>query len=274
MQDAENPLMRDLTFTEAERPVVAQFFSSKPEMMEYASALAVELGFDGVDINMGCPDKSIEKQGAGAAHIKNPVRAKEVIRGALKGTKGKIPVSVKTRMGYNTEILDEWVPALLEEDISALTMHLRTRKEMSKVDAHWELLPKVVSLRDSAGVSTLILGNGDVKDIEDAKKKAEASGADGIMLGRAIFGNPWVFSGKKPEDLTREERLSSLQELAEAFSKLTPHKHYSLLKKHFKAFISGWEGAAELRGVLMETNDIEGFRRVVNDKISGWGIIA
>lgn len=265
MKDAENPLMRDLQFSPAERPIVVQFFTSKPEMMEYASALAVELGFDGVDINMGCPHDTIVRQGSCAALMKNPTLAKKVIQGAHRGTGGKIPVSVKTRIGYNTETLDEWVPALLEENISALTMHLRTRKEMSKVDAHWELLPKVVALRDSTGASTLILGNGDVKDLEEAREKVEASGADGIMLGRAIFGNPWVFAGKKPEDLTREERIASLKELAEAYTKLTPPKHYAILKKHFKAFISGWEGAGELRAALMETNDIEGFRRVLKE---------
>ena len=203
LPDAENPLMRDLLYTGAERPIVAQLFSSKPEMMEYAAKLCAELGFDGIDINMGCPDKSIEKQGCGAAMIKNPALAKEIIESARKGfAEGSkkeydvVPVSVKTRIGYNKESINEWIPALLELKLPALTVHLRTRKEMSKVAAHWDLMPRVVALRDALSPHTLIIGNGDVKSVEDAHQKAELFGADGIMLGRAIFGNPYLFAEK------------------------------------------------------------------------------
>ena len=268
MRDEENPLMRDLSFTDAERPVVAQFFTSKPEMMEYATALAVSLGFDGVDINMGCPDTSIEKQGAGAAHIKDPSQAKKVIQAAHRGTGGRIPVSVKTRIGYTTELIDTWVPALLGEGITALTLHLRTRKEMSKVPARWELMGRAVDIRNRLGVETRMLGNGDATDLEDAREKARISGADGVMLGRAIFGNPWVFSGRKPEGLSKEERLWALSKLAEYFSELTPPKHYALLKKHFKAFVSGWQGAVELRAKLMDTNSVDEFRALLSSTIN------
>lgn len=268
LRNEENPLMRDLSFTDAERPVVAQFFTSKPEMMEYAAALAVSLGFDGVDINMGCPDTSIEKQGAGAAHIKDPSQAKKVIQAAHRGTGGRIPVSVKTRIGYTTELIDTWVPALLGEGIAALTLHLRTRKEMSKVPARWELMGRAVDIRNRLGVETRMLGNGDATDLEDAREKARISGADGVMLGRAIFGNPWVFSGRKPEGLSKEERLWALSKLAEYFSELTPPKHYALLKKHFKAFVSGWQGAVELRAKLMDTNSVDEFRALLSSTIN------
>ncbi len=144
--DAENPLMRDLQFTEAERPIVAQLFSSDPVAMAYTAKLCAELGFDGIDINMGCPDKSIEKQGCGAGMIKTPEVAKAIIRaareGAFRGKEGGLPVSVKTRIGYNTETMDEWFPQILSEKPAALTLHLRTRKEMSKVPAHWDLMPR------------------------------------------------------------------------------------------------------------------------------------
>ncbi|MDP2157081.1 MAG: tRNA-dihydrouridine synthase family protein, partial [Nitrospirota bacterium] len=160
--DTENPLMRDLLYTEAERPIVAQLFSSNPEAMAYTATLCAELGFDGIDINMGCPDKSIEKQGCGAAMIKNPAKAKEIIRAAKKSG---LPVSVKTRIGYNQESIDEWLPNLLEEPIAALTVHLRTRKEMSKVPAHWDLMPRVVALRDRLAPGVRIIGNGDVADL-------------------------------------------------------------------------------------------------------------
>ena len=192
-------LIKDLAFTEEERPIIAQFFTSKPEMMEKAGELAVKLGFDGVDINMGCPDKSIEKQGAGAAHIKNPKLAQEIIL-ALKRGAGDLPVSVKTRIGYNKNELETWLPVLLETNPAVITIHARTRKEMSLVPARWEHIKRAVEIRDSFVDSTgkksetLIFGNGDVTDLEDAEEKVKETGCDGGMLGRAIFGNPWRFS--------------------------------------------------------------------------------
>ena len=270
LPDAENPLMRDLLYTEAERPIVAQLFSSKPEMIEYATKLCAELGFDGVDINMGCPDKSIEKQGCGAAMIKNPALAKEIIEAARKGfvagskkEHDVVPVSVKTRIGYNRETIDEWIPVLLEMKLSALTVHLRTRKEMSKVAAHWDLMPRVVALRDVISPSTLIIGNGDVKSVEDARQKAELFGADGIMLGRAIFGNPYLFAGKTTEDMSTSEKLSTLGQLAEYFDEITPAKSFHIFKKHIKAFVSGFDGAAELRAQLMECENSKEIRSVL-----------
>ncbi len=262
MKDEENPLMRDLQFGEHEHPIVAQLFSSIPENMAYAAKLCASLGFDGVDINMGCPDKSIEKQGCGSAMIKNPARAKEIIRAAREGG---IPVSVKTRIGYNHEAIDEWLPAILEEKPDALTVHLRTRKEMSKVPAHWDLMPRVVALRDRISPETRILGNGDVRDLADAREKAAATGADGIMLGRAIFGNPWLFTGATSETVSREQKLEALGELARRYEALTPRKSFHLLKKHVKAFSTGFDNAAELRAALMEVPDTAAFLSVLAD---------
>lgn len=250
MKDEENPLMRDLQFGERERPIVAQLFSSKPETMSYAAKLCAELGFDGIDINMGCPDRSIEKQGCGAAMIKDPENAKAIIRAARESG---LPVSVKTRIGYNQESIDTWIPELLSEAPEALTVHLRTRKEMSAVPAHWEFMERVVALRDTHSPQTLVLGNGDIKSLEEAKQKVKETGCDGVMLGRAIFGNPWLFTGREFTDVPPEERIQALRTLAEYFSELTPAKHFHILKKHFKAFIQGWPGAAELRSELMQT---------------------
>lgn len=261
MQDAQNPLVRDLQYSEKERPIIAQLFSGNPEMMEYAAKFAMELGYDGVDINMGCPDKSIEKQGAGAAHIKDPENAKKVIEAALRGVAGKIPVSVKTRIGYNKVEYQEWLPHLLSTDISALTIHLRTRKEMSKVAAHWELAPEIVAFCRSLNPKVKLLGNGDVMDLADARAKIEASGFDGAMLGRAVFGNPWLFTQGK--EISPNEKLSALLELARRFDALRPAKHFAILKKHVKAFVTGWDGAAELRGKLMEAEDLSEMEEVL-----------
>lgn len=262
MIDEENPLMRDLLYTEKERPILAQIFGSNPETIRYASVLAKERGFDGIDINMGCPDKSIEKQGAGAAHMKDPARAKEVIKSAIQGA-GGLPVSVKTRLGFNKMEWQEWLPAVLEEDISALTLHLRTRKEMSKVPAHWELAQELNAFVRARRPDIKLLGNGDVKDLKDAQQKAKESGFDGIMLGRAIFGNPWLFTGKALGDVSQEEKLKALLTLAQYFDELRPRKHYAILKKHFKAFVSGFDGAGELRAKLMDTNSLEELRQVL-----------
>lgn len=256
MPDEDNPLLRDLQFTEAERPIVAQLFTSKPELMAYAANLARELGFDGVDINMGCPDKSIEKQGAGAAMMKAPEVAREVIRAAK--TAG-LPVSVKTRMGYNIEDIEGWIPNLLAERPAALTVHMRTRKDMSKVPARWELMPRIVALRDELSPETLVIGNGDVESIEDARSKCQTYGCDGAMLGRAIFGAPWVFTGRKPEDVSPEERITALRTLAGYFGELRPSKSVHILKKHVKAFITGWPEAAELRKRLMDADSLGSF---------------
>lgn len=267
MKDEENPLMRDLAFGTGERPIVAQIFSSKPEMITYATKLAAELGFDGVDINMGCPDRAVEKQGCGAALLKNPKLAQEIVRAAQAAS--SLLVSVKTRVGYNKESLDEWLPALLETSPAAITLHLRTRKEMSLVPADWELMRKAVEIRNRVNPAVLLIGNGDVQDLEDAQIKASESGCEGIMLGRAMFGNPWVFAGKKSEELPFAEKLAALIELAREFEKLAPRKNFSILKKHIKAFVTGFDGAAEIRAKLMETDSAAALAAAVAQYTAG-----
>src|SRR3990167_9016770 len=170
-EGGKEKLLKKLLYSESERPIVAQLFTAVPERMEQAAQLVADLGFDGIDINMGCPDKAVEKSGCGAALIKNPMLARELIRAAKKGSASRrMPVSVKTRIGYNTDQLDSWLPELLAEDISAVTIHARTRKEMSDVPARWDAVARAVKIRDSCQgdtltLKTLIVGNGDVRDI-------------------------------------------------------------------------------------------------------------
>lgn len=258
-------LMRDLVYSEEERPIVAQFFTSDPEAMEHAARVAQELGFDGVDINMGCPDRSVEAQGAGSKLILNTERAVELVAAAKRGAPN-IPVSVKTRLGYNKDILEEWLPKILSAEPAVLTLHARTRKEMSKVPAHWERVKRAVEIRNELGSKALILGNGDALDLVDAKKKAEESGADGVMLGRAIFGKPWLFSAK---EILLEQRLHIAIEHTKLFEELLGDiKNFAIMKKHFKAYVEGFPGAKELRVQLMETTNTQEVEMLIEDFLS------
>ncbi len=264
-------LKRDLEFTDIERPIVAQLFTSDPENMREAARLCKELGFDGIDINMGCPDKAIEKQGAGAAHIKDWRLAQKVIRAAQEGA-GGLPVSVKTRLGWNKIEFKEWLPKILECNIPTLTVHLRTRKEMSKVDAHWELMGDVVKLvRDITGPleegGTIILGNGDIKSVREGKEKAMQSGANGVMVGRGIFGTPWFFDEEEHnKGKSIEERLHICIEHTKLYEeKLGDIKSFAVMKKHYKAYVNGFDGAKELRTELMECVNSKEIEEKINN---------
>ncbi len=259
-------LLRKLKYSEIERPIVAQLFTSNPEHMEAGATLCRELGFDGFDINMGCPDRSVEKQQSGSALIKNPPLARELIRAAKKGFDG--PVAVKTRLGYNADELETWLPELLAEEPAVVTLHARTRKEMSDVPAHWDRIARAVKIRDELKSKTLIVGNGDVKDIADARAKATESGCDGVMLGRAVFGNPWLFSGRTDEP-TQQEKIDLLIEHIELFQKhLSGLVSEAVMKRHFKAYIGGWDGAKELRTQLMEAEDLRQAHDILNTLVS------
>lgn len=256
-EEGKQKLLRKLLFCEQERPVVAQLFSSKPEHMERAAALAAELGFDGIDINMGCPDRAIEKQGCGSAMIKHPESAREIIRATKRGA-GGIPVSVKTRAGYySDDEMEEWLTTLLNEDIAALTLHARTRQDKSKVPARWELVARAVELRDALDKETLIIGNGDVVDSADARTKVAETGCDGVMIGRTVIGNPWAFIERETEP-TREERIAGLIRHLEIFIEIFKGKgHFPPMKKHMSKYIVGFDGAKELRMQLMNTTSVE-----------------
>jgi len=257
-------LLVDLKFTPAEHPMVAQFFSSKPANFYECAKLAVELGFDGIDINMGCPDRAVEKQSAGAALIKNPDLAQKIIAETKRGA-GDLPVSVKTRLGYNKNILEEWLPKLLETDLAAITIHARTRKEMSLVDAHWDQVKRAVEIRDDMGKDTLILGNGDIRDIGEAEIKVRETGCDGVMIGRGIFGNPFLFSRARDyKTVTLEEKLAVMLEHTHLFEKLfTGLKSFDVMKKHYKAYVAGFDGAKELRVLLMEAKTAEQIQEII-----------
>ncbi len=353
-------LLIDLEFSQKERPIVAQLFTGHPEAMKKAAALVARLGFDGLDINMGCPDRAVVRQGGGAALMKDPKAAIAVLEAARIGVSEKrlsfrrkpesrvsqitissdaldpslrwddksrrgdkgIPVSIKTRIGYNQVDLN-WIRLLLEQNLPALTIHLRTRKEMSEAPAHWELMPEIIKMRDEiqadidSGQRTLIIGNGDVTSLEDAALKCEKYGCDGVMIGRGIFGRPWFFEGIKrlrtkktwkdmssaslrksvenfdtfqkssnrhiltgrsdlnvvavPEK-SPEQRLKIMVEHAKSFEKefgakrgKRAVKSFAVMRKHFKAYVNGWDGAKELRAKLMETENAAEVAKIVKE---------
>lgn len=265
---AKKKLSHILKYKEIERPIVAQVFGANTKNMEEACRYIASLGFDGIDINMGCPDKSVIAQGAGAALIRTPELARKIIQAAHTGVKSaglNIPVSVKTRIGFNKEEIDTWIEELLKEDISALTIHLRTKKEMSLVPANWEYLKKIKKMIEKTGKDIILIGNGDVKDLKDARVKAREYGCDGVMIGRGVFGNPWFFLGDYIPSL--EEKLNALVEHVKIFDKelLKPkYKHFSVMKKHFKAYINDFPGAKELRIKLMETENSKEVEDTIN----------
>lgn len=284
-EEGRKKLLKGLIFDDSERPIVAQFFGANPVTMKAAGKLAVQLGFDGADINMGCPDKSVMKQGAGAGLIRNPKLARELIRALREGAEEEckkrgvpmIGISVKTRIGYNKNEIDTWISELLKEGPDALTVHLRTMKEMSKVPAHFEVVQSIVTLRDEIQkdleTKTLILINGDLKSVDHAREKVEEGGADGAMLGRAIFGNPWLFANlthakhdcqiehpaealAKGDSILIQQRVTVLLEHTRLFEQLLGDtKSFALMKKHFKSYLGEFPGAKEVRIKLMETNN-------------------
>ncbi|MFA5208400.1 MAG: tRNA-dihydrouridine synthase [Candidatus Paceibacterota bacterium] len=249
--------LKTLKFSPAEHPIVAQIFGSDPAYFKKAAKEIEKLGFDGIDINMGCPDKAIEKQGAGAALIKDVDLAKQIIRATKEGT--KIPVSVKTRLGYNENQITEWIVPILQENIAALIIHFRTKKEMYRFPAQWNLAKEIVKLRDLYSPETLIIGNGDVKSLKQARELAKENKLDGIMVGRATVGNPWFFSDRLP---TTQEKLKAIVEHIKLFN---DPKQFNVMKKHFHAYAKGFDGAKELRDRLMETKNYLEVKKLIEE---------
>ena len=262
-------LLHDLSYSEGERPIVAQLFTAHPDNMFTAAKLVTELGFDGIDINMGCPDKNVMKQGAGAMCMKDPALARTLIAAAREGSiaAGKeLPISVKTRLGFNEDSLEEWLPALLLAKPAVITVHARTKKEMSQVPAHWERLKRAVEIAACSG--TLIIGNGDVRDIADAQTKVKETGVDGVMLGRAIFGNPWLFDANKKVTV-REKVLAALEHTILFEATWGEKKSFELMKKHYQAYINHFPRAKELRVELMECHSASEVEAVIIKFLEG-----
>ncbi|MFZ3009483.1 MAG: tRNA-dihydrouridine synthase [Candidatus Microsaccharimonas sp.] len=251
-----------LTFTEDEQPMVAQIWGSEPEHFAFMAKGMKEQGFAGVDINMGCPAKDVIKTGGGSGLIRDPKRAADIIAAAKESG---LPVSVKTRLGdVRVDEWTEWLTHILKQDIVNLTIHLRTRKEMSKVDAHYELIADIKKLRDDIAPQTLLTINGDIRDREHGLELVEKYGVDGVMIGRGVFTNPFAFS-PDVRVRTRDEFLNLLNQQLDLFDYYS-NKHprpFDPLKRFFKIYVRDFEGAAELRDKLMHTKSTQEVREVL-----------
>lgn len=252
-------VMHYLKFSKKEKPIVAQFFGNKPEHFYESAKLAAKFGFDGIDINMGCAVQAIQKQGAGSALIKTPELAVKIIEATKQGA-GKLPVSVKTRIGYFKNEIRQWIPKILSAKPAVLTIHGRTAKQGYGGEADWGAIKEVVELAKGTGV--LVIGNGDIKSYEEGVLRAKESGCDGVMIGRAALKNPWVFNTNK-KDITPKDRLNILAYHLKIFKKTNKNQSFSYFKKYVAGYISDFPSAKEMRIKMMETSSVEELEKII-----------
>ena len=269
-------LMKDFLYSGTERPIVAQVFGADPDAFYKTALVVAALGFDGIDINMGCPAKSVEEHGAGAGLIKTPQKAAKIIAATKKGVEdwiagatldkgglspqitafvkrlnpqnGRklIPVSVKTRIGYDKPVTKAWVSHLLEQNIANISLHGRTLKQLYSGEADWDEIAKAAAL--AKATPTCFLGNGDINSLEDAKEKIKKYALDGVLVGRAAQGNPWFFTGKEADTHTR---ITVALEHARYYEKIFPGESFLPVRKHLAWYARGFENASEWRQKLV-----------------------
>jgi nifR3 family TIM-barrel protein len=301
---APHTLIRDFTYSEIERPIIAQIYGHTPELFYKAAHVVCELGFDGLDINMGCPAKNVAASGSGAALIRTPELAREIIRSTRQGiddwlagqtldelglrqklretvkasnlqrsgwatppVRRSIPLSVKTRIGYDQVVIEDWIANLLAENPAAISIHGRTLKQGYKGDADWEAIARAVEI--AKPTPTLILGNGDLRDMADVYRRVRQSGVDGVLLGRAAEGNPWIFKTKNQlkqallasmpllpiEPVSLAERFRVVVEHAYHFETYVQERNFVGMRKHLIWYCRDFRGAAELRSRMVRVNN-------------------
>lgn len=280
-------LLRDLEYTERQRPLIAQLFSSTPEKMKEAARIVAELGYDGIDINAGCPDKTICKQGAGCGLIKTPDTLGELIAACREGAPN-LPISVKTRLGWS-EYDEEYLRKVVSFKPDLLTIHARTKKEMSKPEPHWDILKEVVDFAHEEGV--LVFANGNITSFEKAEEVRKITGCDGVMIGKGIFGKPWIFD---PEESLKPKNVSELVSICKehvdlymkyigtlrpaeyAFGDITQkiegrelkQKPFALMAKHFKAYFAEFPEYIEVRKRLVESRSYEECMEILDELVN------
>jgi nifR3 family TIM-barrel protein len=269
MSEGREKLLPKLKYSQVEHPIVAQLWGINPTDFYDAAKMVKKMGFDGIDLNMGCPQKKEVKSGACAGLINNPEKAKQIIA-AVRSATPDLPISIKTRIGFAKIDTKNWIGFLLTQKPEVLTIHGRTAKEMSEVPAHWDEIAKAVILRNQISPNTLIIGNGDIQNANDIKNRFTETGVDGVMVGRGIFHNLYVFDRKNQNhELTLKKRLQLLKEHLELYDSTWGNlKHYPILKKYFKIYLSGFPDASEIRNEFMETRTIKQGLTLVKRKLS------
>ena len=239
-----------LQIAPTDSPIIAQIWGKNPDHFSQICSALASLGFSGVDLNFGCPDKHVNKAGGGAQMIRTPALAVECFRNAVKNS-GGLPVSIKTRLGFSfVEEYQTWLPTLLKEHPAALTVHLRTRKEMSRVPAHFELVPAIIELRNALSPETKLLINGDIKNKNQALALHEKyPELDGFMIGRGVFENPYCFTDYEP---TKEDLLN----LLDLHLSLYKNNNFEPMKHYFKIYVRDFPGASEFRARLMDCHSV------------------
>lgn len=288
-------VLEPFLYSDAERPVLAQLYGTNPEYFYICAQLMCELGFDGIDINMGCPSKNIALRGAGAGLIRTPELAVEIVKMTKKGVsdwyeKGLIelpiklmnrinklkkdlsekcdikfslerrliPVSLKTRIGYDSDIAEEWIGKIVKSDPAAIALHGRTLKQMYEGLANWDAIKRAAKIVKNYNSNIIILGNGDVKSYEHAMQKIEENNLDGVLIGRATFGNPWMFDKNIiREELSYKDVKNKLIEHITYYDKIYGSSGFFRLRKHMCWYIKGYENSASLRAELMKTLDMQ-----------------
>jgi tRNA-dihydrouridine synthase len=251
-------LMKKLRFTAEEQPLIAQIWGRNPENFYKTTKELIKMGFVGVDLNMGCPDKAVLKNGCGGGMIERPEQAIEIIKATQEAAQGKIPVSVKTRIGFR-EFDENWLKTVLSQKLNMLSVHLRTVRELSKVDAHWELMPRIKALRDEVSPTTALVGNGDVEGRKQAEELAAKYGIDGVMIGRGIFHNPFACGDEASWPTMRpEEKLDLYRQHIELFEETWQEGERPVvtLNKFCKIYVNDFDGAKDMRMRLMQARSL------------------
>jgi len=264
-------LIHKFDYTPKEQPLIAQIWGKIPANYEKTAAELVDMGFAGVDINMGCPDKSVVKSGCCSALNNNRDLAVEIIQAVKRGVNGRVPVSVKLRTGFN-EVDFSWHELILGQGIDILTVHGRTTKEMSKVPARWDDIKTIREMRDKIAPNTLIVGNGDVMSREHGEQLAKSTGVDGVMIGRAIFTDPYIFAkNSKWHDAPEAKRLQMYIDHIQLFMQTYPdrQRNWESLKRMAKIYVRGIENASSFRDSLMRSKSADEMIAVLQNRING-----
>jgi tRNA-dihydrouridine synthase len=305
-----NLLLKDFAYSEIERPVVAQIYGRTPELFYKVAHIVGELGFDGLDINMGCPARKVAAAGCGAALIRTPELARDIIRSAKRGVddwcdgqslenldfsrefieqihlvnrrrsgrervveKRRIPISVKTRLGYDRVVIEHWLRTLLDEQPAVVSLHGRTLEQGYKGEADWDAIGRAVEIARGSG--TLILGNGDLQNLGDVQRRVRQTSVDGVLIGRGAQGDPWIFRGKErlkgalrsggvfisqPHEIDLEEKFRVVMEHCEYFEALNPRDRFVAMRKHLTWYCRNFRGAAEMRARMTRANSADEVR--------------